>query len=429
MEQSMLAAVSGIEANQSYIDTVGSNIANANTDGYKAQSADFVDLLSQAISGAGAPVAGSAGGINPMAIGTGTRLGSVSENWSEGSLQQTNQPTDVAIQGSGLFVAKDQGSQYFTRAGNLKIDANGDLTTATGALIQGWQASGGVISTNGPTGSISIPQGLLVPAKATQSFTLGGNLPAWSGSGSQGPVAVTINAYDSLGDSVPVTLTFTPVSGTADQWTLQGTVPGASSNLWSTPPTVTFDPTSGELKAVSGATTNSNGSLSLPVGTMPSNYTFPTGDTWNIDFPAPGSIGAVTQYAGQSTIAISAQDGNASGSLSSFSIGSDGVIMGSFSNGGTEPIGQLALANFTNVGGLQDVGNLLYTASANSGQPQIGPPESGGRGSLVGGSLEASNVDMAQELTDLVMAQEAYQANTKVISTSQQALQSLVNMP
>ncbi|HXX89751.1 MAG TPA: flagellar hook protein FlgE [Acidimicrobiales bacterium] len=429
MEQSLLAAVSGIESNQTYLDVIGNNIANANTVGYKSEDAVFTDLLAEQVAGATAPSAGGAG-VNPIAVGSGVRIGAVTNEQSQGSLEQTNQPTDVAIQGSGFLVAEQGGQLYYTRAGHLTIDANGDLATPTGGLIQGWQANAqGVINPNAPTTGLSIPTGKIMNAQATTEITVGGNLPAWSGTGTPPVVTTTIDANDTLGNTVPVTLTFTGVAGQANQWTIQGTVPNGSSstNLWSTLPTITFS--AGNISSISGVTANSDGSFSLPVGTMPPNFSFPAGDTWKIDFPAPGSIGAVTQFAGAQTFAAQSQDGNPPGMLESFAIGEDGVITGAFSNGRTEAIGQLALATFSNPGGLADTGNLMYTQTPNSGQPQIGTPNTGGRGSLIGGSLESSNVDLASQLTDLIVAQEAYQANTKVVATTSQAIQSLVNMP
>lgn len=435
MDRALLSAVSGINANQTYLDTIGNNIANVNTDGYKQQSVDFVDLLSEQIAGATAPpaTANTGAGVNPMAVGSGVGIGAVMNNLSEGSLQQTNQPSDVAISGNGFLVAMQGGQQVFTRAGQLTPDANGNLATPTGGLIQGWEAVNGVVNPNAPTAAVTIPTNQVVPAHATTEITMGGNLPAWSGSGTATPITTTVDAYDSVGTAIPVTLTYTPVAGTANEWNVQGTVPPAAGsttpqNLWSTPPTVTFDPTSGQVKTIGGATTNANGSFSLPVGTMPSGYTFPAGDTWNINFPAPGSASSLTQFAGQSTAGAVSQDGSAAGSLSSYSISGNGTIVGSFSNGQTQTIAQIALANFSNPGGLVSIGNLDFVPSVNSGQPAIGAPGSGGRGALVGGSLESSNVDLATQLTDLVVAQEAYQANTKVVNIDSTDTQSLVQM-
>jgi flagellar hook protein FlgE len=161
---------------------------------------------------------------------------------------------------------------------------------------------------------------------------------------------------------------------------------------------------------------------------MPAGYAFPSGDTWKINFPAPGSADAVTQFAGQSTLSTVSQDGYASGTLANFAIGPDGVITGSFSNGQDQPIGQLALATFSNPGGLADQGNMMFESTPNSGQASVGAPSTGNRGTLIGGSLEGSNVDLATDLTDLIIAQEAYQANTKVVNTDSTVTQSLVQM-
>ncbi|HET6875885.1 MAG TPA: flagellar hook-basal body complex protein, partial [Acidimicrobiales bacterium] len=302
-----------------------------------------------------------------------------------------------------------------------------------GGLIQGWMASSqGVINTNSPIGPVSIPAGTTMPANATTSLTVGGNLPAWSGTGAGKPVTATINAYDQLGDSIPVTLTYTPVTGTANTWTVQGTVAnpagGTTTDLWNTAPTIVFDPSTGKISSITGATTNGDGSLTLAVNNMPAGYAWPSGDNWNINFPAPNAQGAVTQFSGQQTFTITNQDGYSSGSLSSFSIGSDGVITGAFTNGKSLSIGELALATFSNPSGLADEGNQMYASSPNSGQANVGAPGTGGRGSLVGGALESSNVDLATQLTDLIVAQEAYQANTKVVSTTASNLQALTQM-
>ncbi|HUA96640.1 MAG TPA: flagellar hook-basal body complex protein, partial [Acidimicrobiales bacterium] len=373
MEQSLIAAVSGIEANQTYLDVVGNNIANANTTGYKSEDAVFTDLLAEQVAGASAPLPGGEGaGIDPIAIGSGVRIGAVTNDQSQGSLEQTNQPTDVAIQGDGFLVAEQEGQQLYTRAGHLTVDANGDLATPTGGLIQGWQASStGVIDTNAPTTGLVIPSGEVMNAQATTTLDMQGNLPSWNGTGTPPVVTTTINGYDSLGDVVPVTLTLTGVAGQANQWSVAGTVPNGtgSTNLFSTttPPVVTFDPTSGQISGITGVTANADGSYSLPVTTMPGNYTFPTGDNWSINFPPPGTVGDVTQFAGAQTFAAVNQDGNATGTLESYAIGPDGVITGSFSNGKTQALGEIALATFANPGGLTDEGDLMFAASPNSG--------------------------------------------------------------
>lgn len=429
MEQSLIAAVSGIDANQTYLDVLGNNIANSNTTAYKAQGVGFTDLLASQIAGASAPTATS-GGINPMSIGAGVEVGSVTQDLSQGAVQQTNVPSDVAIQGSGYLMASLAGSTYFTRNGQLSLDANGDLTAPNGALIQGWQASAsGTINNNAPTTAITIPTSSTLPATATTAITLGGNLPA----GSSSPVSFTYNAYDSLGTVVPITFTFTPASGSTNTWDIAATVPngsGSPANLLSTssPPQVTF--TSGQVSAITGATKNSNGSYSLPVTAMPPNppYQFAAGAILNFDFPAPSANGAVTQFTGNPTLTATNQNGHAAGSLQSYAIGANGTITGSYSNGQSQTIGQMALATFANPSGLSDLGNLMYQATSNSGQAVIGAPGTGQAGTLVGGALEASNVNLSQDLTDLIVAQESYQANTKVISTTDTTMQALMQV-
>lgn len=432
----MLAAVSGIDANQTYLDVIGNNIANSNTTAYKSQDVGFTDLLAEQIAGASGPTSTS-GGINPESIGAGVEVGAVSEDDTQGAIQQTNVPSDVAIQGNGYLMASLAGQTFYTRDGQLTVDANGDLTAPNGALIQGWEAdSSGNIDTDAPTTAVTIPTSSTLPANATTEVTLGGNLPA----GDSSPVSFTYDAYDSLGDVVPITYTFTPVSGSPDTWNIQATVPdgsGGTDDLFGSGgtdlPTVTF--TSGQISAMTtdGTTAlaaNSDGSYSLPVTTMPgSPYQFGSGATLDLDFPSPSSNGAVTQFSGNQTLTATSQDGNAAGSLQSYSIGADGVITGSYSNGQSQTIGQIALATFANPSGLSDLGNLMYQATSNSGQAVVSQPGSGTAGTLVGGALEASNVDLSTQLTDLIVAQESYQANTKVISTTDTAMQSLMQVP
>lgn len=430
-ERSILAAISGIDANQTYLDSIANNIANADTVGYKSSTVEFQDLLSEELSGgSGPPTSGNGGGVNPISVGSGVQVAGNDVDLQEGSLNQTGNPNDVMIQGSGFLVVDNNGAQQFTRDGALTTDANGNLTTATGGLVMGWTASAsGAINSNAPVAPIKIPTGESVGAAATTELSLGGNLPAWSGSGTATPQTTTFDAYDSLGNAVPVTLTFTPVANTANEWTLTGSVPNPSSStptslFGSSGVTVTFDPSTGEVKTVGSVTANSDGSFSLPVSNMPAGYSFPSTDTWNIDFPAPGSADQLTQYNASSSMTL-AGDGHSAGTLSSYSIGSDGTITGTFSNGASLALGQIALASFTNPAGLVDDGDGSYSSSSNSGQPSIGTPGSGTRGTLLGGALEQSNVDLGTELTALITAQEAYEANTKVLTSTQQAVQSL----
>jgi flagellar hook protein FlgE len=418
MIRSLNSAVSGIDANQTMLDVIGNNIANSNTTGYKTDRAEFEDMLGQQLSSPTAPTT-SAGGVNPMSVGSGVRVASIGTSFVEGSLEQTGVTTDVAITGNGFLIAQRDGQTFYTRAGNLKTDADGNLTTADGSFVQGYPAINGVVTPNGTLGNLSIPSNTVSKPKESTAVTVGGNLPA----GGTTPVQSSITVYDSLGRAVNVNLTFTPNGSNSWNLTGQSVDPstGALTDLWAAPQTVTF--ANGAVSSING--TAVTGATTVPATTPPPGWAGP----FAIDFPAPSDAGALTQVAGQQTAAATKQDGFASGTLRGFSIGADGTVSATFSNGQSQSEGQLATALFSNPMGLTKTGATMFQATVNSGLPRIGSPGSGGRGSLVDGSLETSNVDLGKELTNLIIAQSAYQANTKVVSTSDQVLQSLVQMP
>ncbi len=426
MGNSIGSAITGIDANQALLDTIGNNIANVNTVGYQSTDLQFADLLYQQQSSAGAPQAGVSGGTNPVVVGSGVRIAASPTDFSQGTLQQTGTSTDVAISGQGFLIASQGGQSYYTRAGNLQLDANGNLVTATGALIQGWVPNAtGTISTNSALTNITIPQGQQSGANPTTNVSLSGNLPPFDPTlTTQNSYTATVSIYDSLGNAIPVTFTFTPgtPSGTADPYTVTATVQptttGASPlNVLPSGTTINFNPATGQFVPPTGTAP----ALAIPVGSVSSSV------------PAAAiasalNFSALTQVAGSSSVAVSSQNGYASGSLEKFTINSDGTIQGSYSNGQSQVIGQIALASFSNNQGLTKVGNLLYSSSPNSGLPQVGTAGTGGRGWLIGGSVETSNVNLGDQLTQLIVAQNAYQANTKVVSTSSTVLQSLVQM-
>jgi flagellar hook protein FlgE len=415
--RSLGAAASGIDTMQTDLDTIGNDIANSETDGFKSGTAEFQDLLTEQLQPAGAPAGTSLASTNPTAVGAGAEVSAIATDFSEGPVTQTGVSSDVAIEGNGFLVVSQNGQTFYTRDGDLQIDANGHLATQGGGLVLGW-ASGQ--PTTSPPGPLSIIVGSAEAPAATKNVNLGGNLPA----GSTSPVNVTTTMYDSLGNAVPVDLTFTP-TGAANTWSLQGTVPGAATTLWTAPQTVVFG-ANGQLSSINGAAVGA-GTTSLAINTPPSNYTW-TGAAPDVDFPAPGSENAVTQFAADQTIAVTSQDGYAAGTLDSYSIGANGAITGTYSNGESQTLGTIALAQFANPQGLDDVGNGEYTPTAASGSAQLGEPGTNGLGSLQGGAVEGSNVDLATELTDLIEAQTAYQANTKVVDSTSTALESLVQM-
>lgn len=409
------AAASGISTMETDLDTIGNDIANSETDGFASETAEFSDVLTEQLEPAGAAVGDSLASTDPSAIGGGDEVSAMVTNFSDGPVTQTGIPTDVAIEGNGFLVVSQGGQTYYTKDGDLQIDSKGNLATNSGGLIEGWAP--GVATTTPPT-PLTIVVGSAIPPAQTQNIDLSGNLP----SNATGPVTVTTTMYDSLGNEVPVTLTFTP-SG-ANTWTVQGTVTGAAAPLWNNPLTLVFG-SNGQLASVNGAAVGTGGTQ-VPIDNEPGNFTF-TGAPPTLDFPALGSANALTQFAGDQTIAANS-DGYAAGTLESFSIGSDGVITGSYSNGETQSLGTIALAQFANPGGLEDVGQTYFMATAASGPAQIGQPGTDGLGTLQGGAVDSSNVDLATELTDLIEAQTAYQANTKVVSTVSTALDSLMQM-
>ena len=416
MGDSLGSAITGIDANQALLDNIGNNIANVNTVGYQSTDLQFSDLLYQQQSSAGAPQPGVGGGTNPVVVGSGVRVSASPTNFSQGTLQETGVSTDVAIQGQGFLIASQGGQSYYTRAGNLQLDANGNLVTPTGAIIQGWLPTtpGGTIATNGALSAITIPQGQQSGANPTTTVTLGGNLPpsTTTTSTSTPPASFTstVSVFDSLGNAIPITFTYTSTG--SNTYSLAW-APSGSTTAPTSLGTITFSPTTGQVTGTPTAT------LSIPAGT-----TSPPASA----ISAKVDFSALTQLAGASSVAVTGQNGFASGSLQKFTINSDGTIQGSYSNGQTQTIGQIALASFANEQGLTKVGNLLYATSANSGLAQVGTAGSGGRGALVGGSVEGSNVNLGDQLTELIIAQNAYQANTKVVSTSSTVLQSLVQM-
>ena len=451
MLRSLYSGVSGIDANQEYIDSIGNDIANINTTGYKSNQVVFEDLLSQTIAGATAPGNGT-GGVNPTQVGLGVKVAAVLANFTQGTTEQTGNPLDLAIQGNGFFVAKDGNQTYYTRAGSLQLDGNGNLVTPSGYLIQGWQANAqGAINTSGPLGPVSIPTSQQVAAVQTTSVTLGGNLaaqPGWTpptgapGSGSTSsttpPVgaSTSVTVYAANGTQQSLDLTFEQQTtlpsgapkGAVTAWNVYGalTQPGASPDYTNSKPATLFFDSSGNLVGytdTSGKTSTSTTglNLSVPDETQGSASGSATA-SFTLDMPT------VTANASQESVSPVNQNGNAPGSLQSYSIGSNGLIQGVFSNGQTLNLGQIALATFANPDGLLRAGDTSFTATANSGLAQVGPPNNGSRGSIQAGALEGSNVNLASEMTHMIEAERGFQANGSVITTSDALLQDIINL-
>jgi flagellar hook protein FlgE len=390
MLRSLFAGISGLRAHQQMMDVTGNNIANVNTTGFKASQALFSDTLSQYLQAAGSPQ-GQNGGSNPAQIGLGVKLGGIETNFAQGAAQTTGRSTDLMISGDGFFMVRNGGEHLYTRAGAFSFDANGRLTDPSGGVVQGWLASNGVVDNNSSPTDLQLPVGTLLRPHPTSAVTVAGNLPADTTSAS--PVVTSITSYDQQGNAQTFTASFVKLSGTSWDVTLSD---GTST---STAQTISF--------AANGSTPN------------PASVTF-NGVTVDLS--------GITSYAGASTISAQTQNGSPMGSLQAFSIAPDGTVVGVFSNGLREPLAQIALATFNNPPGLEKVGDSRFRATVNSGVPLLGQAGGGGRGQLQSGVLEMSNVDLAQEFTSLVIAQRGFQANSKVITTSDELLQDLVNL-
>jgi flagellar hook protein FlgE len=389
------------------VDVIGNNIANVNTAGYKSSSVVFQDLLSQVLSGAGVPTS-TAGGTNPAQVGLGVKVAGISTSFTQGASQLTGRATDLSIQGDGFFVVRQGAETLFTRAGALSFDAVGRLTTSDGGVLQGWIADAvGAINTNGAAVDLSMPLGQTLAPSATSAMELGGNLDAATAIGQ--PIITAITVYDQLGTPISVSASFTRTA--ANTWDFAVDTNGDAT--YEAAGSLSFDGTSGALLSA-------NPTITMLTGAFPGAVT--------VDFGAVGSPNALVQYAGESSVAAISQDGYGLGSLQSFAIGQDGIVTGVFSNGRNRPLGQIALGNFTNPMGLEKAGGSLFRPTVNSGLANIGVAGAAGRGTLLGSTLEMSNVDLAREFTNLIIAQRGFQANSRVITASDELLQDLVNL-
>jgi flagellar hook protein FlgE len=386
MLRSLYSGISGLRSHQTMLDVTGNNIANVNTAGFKGSSLLFQDSLSQLVGNPGIPD-DEVGGRNPAQVGLGVQVAGIRTSFAQGSAQATGRGGDLMISGDGFFAVRSGGETLYTRAGGFSFDATGKMVTADGAVVQGWAAQNGAVSTGQAPGDIVLPLDVVSPARATTSATVTGNVPSSAAPGATLVRDVTV--YDAQGEASTLSLTFTR---TAAGWDV--------------------------TEPVSGAT----GSLAFTAGVQTAPGLTLTAGGRSID------LSAVTGYADMTTVAVTEQDGAAAGSLKSYSITGDGSIVGTFSNGRTQTLGKIALATFANSEGLEKAGGTAFRVSVNSGPAQIGVPGDASFGKLVSGALEMSNVDLSQEFTNLIVAQRGFQANARIITTSDEVLQELTQL-
>lgn len=423
--------LSGLNSSSKALDTIGNNIANSNTVGYKNGSAQFADVFAASLSGAGA-----------APVGLGAKVGAIVQQFTQGNISVTNNPLDTAINGGGFFQMDDgSGGTVYSRNGQFQLDKNGFITNNQGLQLKGIAANNGIIATGAPptplrlfdpTQSLSgtpLATGGAVPPTGIQANI---NLdsrdqvptPAVAGFDYTRPdsynVSTATTVYDSLGNQHTYSMYFEKDAVTANAWNVYSTVTNPDKSIFPPAPgnvalgQLVFD-TAGQLTTALPNQTYTSAELGNPGGVA------------DMDFPV--NFGGTTQYG--STFAVNAlvQDGFSSGTLAGFNIGKDGVVLGRYTNGQTKAVGQVVLANFRNPQGLQPLGDNRWAQSPSSGDPIVGSPGSSGQyGVLQSSGLEDSNVDMTAELVNMITQQRSYQANAQTIKTVDSILQTLVNL-
>ena len=447
MMRAIFSGVSGLRAHQEKMDVIGNNIANVNTTGYKASRVTFSDVFSQTLSSAtGADSTTGRGGSNAKQVGLGAQVASIDTLMTRGSTESTGNSTDLAINGNGFFIVRNgtTGSYMFTRAGNFSIDENGNLTTSDGMNVYGWQDYGGTKQSDGSykfdTNKTVEPINIysdsynknkkIIAAEATENASFSGSLdsseePVGTSDNDIGTTtpeaqySTTMTVYDSLGNKHDVKINFTkcyvdttdadnPV--TTWYWSAGDASDASASDA------------SGYLKFDSKGnliTDDADYSATPTINIIPDSSTGASSMNVKLDFSD------LTTTSKDSSVQTSEVDGCSSGTLEDISIDSNGIIMGVYSNGKSQPLGMIGLAQFDNASGLERVGTNYYVTSSNSGDFTNGVAANG---SLSSGSLEMSNVDLSNEFSQMIITQRGYQANSRIITTADEMLQTIIDM-
>ncbi|HUS04932.1 MAG TPA: flagellar hook protein FlgE [Bryobacteraceae bacterium] len=412
MFTSFSTALSALNAHATAVDVVGNNLANLNTPGFKSSVVSFHDLVTQSLGA----------GLGETQVGFGVGRPNTIRQFTQGAIQASSGPLDAAIQGDGFLVVKDKGgTTMYTRGGNLQVDKSGALLTATGEKVQGWTEVNGVLNTNGATSDIVVPVGTVRPPQATTEFSFDMNLNA---AATVGPPPATfsssIEIFDSLGASHIVSVTFTKVAA-PNQWNYSLSIPNA--DVTTAIPPVTGTLTFGsDGKLITPAYTAAQPSLAITgMANGASNLTL----TWQL---YTGITPRLTQFAQPTAISANAQNGIPAAQLIRVGLGDGGTILAGYSNGQQTIVGQVAMASIRNPESLLAVGNNNYQLSARTALPALGTAGTGGRGTILGGAIEYSTVDIAHEFTQLIVLQRGYQANSKIISVVDELSQETINL-
>ncbi len=461
MMRSLYSGVSGLQNHQTRMDVIGNNISNVNTTGFKRGRVNFQDMISQQLAGAAKPTE-ELGGVNPKDIGLGMTIATVEQVFAQGNLQTTGVSTDVAIQGDGFFILKNGDESFYTRNGAFGLDRDGTLVNpANGMRVQGWMArelnGEQVVQTSATPTDLVIPVGSKDPAKATENVLFACNLNkntpeilegASASDIAKGTWSTEQEIYDSFGNKHLLNVSFRRVTGNPNAW--EATVNVDADNADFTQTRVGLGTTDGvqntfivefdnlgTLRSVtdsSGNVSNTDGEIVLTTSyTVPEAETDENGNparhTFNINLGTIGSMqNTITQAASKSTTKVYSQDGYTLGYLSNFKIDSSGTITGVYDNGTNRVIGQIALATFANNRGLEKAGDSTYVETNNSGQAKIGESGVAGKGSLLAGALEMSNVDLSEQMTDMIVTQRGFQSNAKTIQTADTLLETVLSL-
>lgn len=436
MMKSLYASVSGLRAQQTKMDVIGNNIANVNTVAFRGSRVSFAEVFSQTIKSGSSPDAVTGrGGTNPMQIGLGVGVGAIDTSTARGSLQRTDNPTDLAIEGDGFFISKGGNNEpyEFTRAGNFGVDRLGNIVTANGKNVYGWQDYGGKVNDDGTytfdTDKLIEPINIysdiynknkrMIASKATTEESFAGNLDATQplvqlSDPPQTTIPITI--YDSLGNETKVSIEFRKTS-----------ISDASSTTW------TWSIASGSGVSSSTATGvikfDTKGQIMPGPLNNPTLKVIPGAGTGTDSYNVTLDFTKLNMYAADFSVNATGGNGYPTGSLVTFNIGSDGLITGVYSNGKQQPLGLLGMAGFDNPAALQRVGDNMYLPTTNSGDFKTAfKAGTGDVGVINPGTLEMSNVDLAREFTEMIVTQRAFQANSRIVTTVDEMLQEITSM-
>lgn len=437
--RALSAGVSGLKGHQTMMDVIGNNISNINTIGFKSGRVTFSEAFAQTMRNANPPQSLS-GGTNPQQVGLGMSVNSIDTQYAQGNIESTSNVTDLALQGTGFFIVKQNGRQLYTRAGAFSFDASGKMVNGgTGAIVQGRLATNGVLQSGNDIKDIVISPERKSAASATTAIQFAGNLNSAASVNTTPPNASTSTlavpsdsattgsavVYDSLGNKLTVNIDYYKTAESPQTWAWTASYTDPTTGTVATPTNgsgvITFD-TNGNLAGPARLATTMG--ITLANGADPLSFT--------VDFGTVGELDGLTSSKGTTSVAATpfgeTKDGYGLGSLSNISIESDGTIRGIFTNGQLETLGQVMIADFTNPGGLNRIAGTMTEFSGNSGTANIGAAGTVNSSEILSSSLEQSNVDLAEEFTKMIIAQRGFQANAKVITSSDEFLQEIVGL-